>query len=202
MANKILKPSRYNYAGHLTNGTVLGVRTFFRTFLRRPALAAAVLVRAQPPERALDPPRAIVPQVGVQPLGELRERDALPVPVVEELVLEPPEEPLAGRVVGAAPLGRHRAREPVLPADRDPPRPPVVAPAVAVHHGARPLPPGREGVEQRPVGERGRGPGADPPAGGAATRNSVTSVTHSSSGAAAEKSLATRFGGAAETSPS
>ena len=56
----------------------------------------------------------------------------------------------------------------MLPADRDPPRPPVVAPAVAVHHGARPLPPGREGVEQRPVGERGRGPGADPPAGGAA----------------------------------
>lgn len=151
-----------------------GVRTFFRTFLRRPALAAAVLVRAQPPERALDPPRAIVPQVGVQHLGELRERDALPVPVVEELVLEPPEEPLAGRVVGAAPLGRHRAREPVLPADRDPPRPPVVAPAVAVHHGARPLPPGREGVEQRPVGERGRGPGADPPAGGAA----VVAVHH------------------------
>ena len=25
MANKILKPSRYNYAGHLTNGTVLAV---------------------------------------------------------------------------------------------------------------------------------------------------------------------------------
>lgn len=49
-----------------------------------------------------------------------------------------------------------------------------MAPAVAVHHGARPLPPGREGVEQRPVGERGRGPGADPPAGGAA----VVAVHH------------------------
>lgn len=46
-----------NNGGVITNEATKdegpGVRTFFRTFLHRPALAAAVLVGAQPPQRAL-----------------------------------------------------------------------------------------------------------------------------------------------------
>ena len=59
----------------------------------------AVLHRAQPPEGLLDPLLTIVHEVGLEPSHELLGRHALPVPVVEELVLEAPEEALAGRVL-------------------------------------------------------------------------------------------------------
>lgn len=107
--------------------------------------APAVLVRAHPAERLLEAVLVIVAQIRLEPLDELLRRDPRPVPVVEELVLEPSEEPLAGRVVRRAPLLRHRAHDPVLVADLDPSRPAVVAAAVAVAHGALAL-------RQRPAG--------------------------------------------------
>ena len=47
-------------------------------------------------------------QVGGQAFAELLVAHAPPVPPVEELVLEPAEEPLGRRIVRAASLGAHR----------------------------------------------------------------------------------------------
>ncbi len=93
---------------------------------------AAVLRRAQPAQRSLDPAVPIVPQVGVEALRELPLPDALPVPPVEELVLQAAEEALAGRVVRAAALRRHAADEAVPLADRDPAGPSAVRPSDAL----------------------------------------------------------------------
>ena len=129
-----------------------------------------VLVRAEPPEGALCPALAVVAEVAVEPLHELLRAHARPVPVVEELVLEPPEEPLAGGVVRAAALGRHTPHQPVLLADPYPLGPAVVAAAVRVDDGARTLAPLRQGLEQRgvrqrlagaPVNRPGRGPAVE-----------------------------------------
>ena len=68
----------------------------------------------------------------VQPPDELVHGHAREVPFVEELLLEPAEEPLRGRVVGAAALRAHGTRQPVLLADADPSGPPVVAASIAV----------------------------------------------------------------------
>lgn len=113
----------------------------------------AVLHRAQPPEGLLYPLLTIVHEIGLEPLDELLGRHALPVPVVEELVLEPPEEALAGRVVGAAALGGHAHDQAVLPADPDPLGPAVVATAVRVDRRAGAGRPGRKGLEQARVRE-------------------------------------------------
>lgn len=53
-----------------------------------------------------------------------------PIPLVEELVLEPSEEPLAGGVVGVAALCGHAPDEPLRVADADPLGPAAVAAAV------------------------------------------------------------------------
>lgn len=71
-------------------------------------------------------------QVGGQAFAELLVAHAPPVPPVEELVLEPAEEPLGGRAVRAASLDAHRPDRPVLLADANPFVPPVVAAAVGI----------------------------------------------------------------------
>ena len=96
----------------------------------------AVLHRAEPPEGLLDPLLTIVHEVGLEPAHELPGRHALPVPVVEELVLEAPEEALAGRVARAAALRGHAPDQAVLLADPDPLRPAVVAAPVRVDRRA------------------------------------------------------------------
>ena len=68
-------------------------------------------------------------------VGEPVDRDAREVALVEELLLEMAEEPLRGRVAGAAALRAHRAGQPVALADAYPFRPPVVAAAVRVDDG-------------------------------------------------------------------
>ncbi len=79
----------------------------------------AVLHRAQPPEGLLNPLLTIVHEVGLEPPHEPLGRHALPVPVVEELVLEVPEEALAedmraslaaDRAVPPAPVAAARPR--------------------------------------------------------------------------------------------
>lgn len=82
----------------------LGTWTISWTTLRRGTKLKAVL---EPAQQLLDPAFAIVAEAGVEAPDELRGRYAPPVPVVEELVLEPAEEALARDVVGAAALGRH-----------------------------------------------------------------------------------------------
>ena len=72
---------------------------------------------------------------------------------MEELVLEAPEEALAGRVVRAAALRGHAPDQAVLLADPDPLRPAVVAAPVRVDRRARPRRPRRAGLEQARVRE-------------------------------------------------
>ena len=78
---------------------------------------------------------ALVPvpdHVLVQQRDELVDRDALEASLVEELLLEPAEEPLGGRVVRTAALRAHRPRQAVALADADPFVPPVVASTVGI----------------------------------------------------------------------
>lgn len=90
-----------------------------------------ILTGAHPSEGPLDPLATVVSHVIVEPRREILQTDALPVPTAEELVLEPAEEPLHGRVVRRAPLPRHRALEAVPFADLEPPGSPAAAPPVA-----------------------------------------------------------------------
>lgn len=90
---------------------------------------------AHPAQGFLNPIVSVVSHVIVEHGDELVNADAIPVPSVEELVLEPSEEALHGGVVGRAPLLRHGADELVLLADLDPPGPSVMASAIAVDHG-------------------------------------------------------------------
>ena len=106
-----------------------------------------VLHRAHPAQRLLRALLVIVAEPRVEAGHELLGGDPAPVPAVEELALEPAEEPLARRVVRRAPLRRHRAREPVLLAYRDPAGPAVVPAAVGVD-------PGRLARRQRRAGAR------------------------------------------------
>ena len=64
-----------------------------------------------PPKRLLALLAPVPLDVGVQPARKLLERHAGPVPPAEEVALERAEEPLAPRVVGAAGLAGHRARD-------------------------------------------------------------------------------------------
>lgn len=97
-----------------------------------------------------------------------------PVPMVEELVLQPPEEPLARRVVGAAPLCRHASDQSVLVADPYPLRPPVVPAAVRVDRRRRAGPPLGDRLLETRVGEALAGVPADRPRRGPA----VEAVDH------------------------
>lgn len=102
-------------------------------------------------------------QVGGEPFAEPFVAHAPPVAAVEELVLEPAEEPLHGGVVRRASLGAHGVGQPVLLADADPSGPPVMAPAVAVDHGTFAVPEGGYRVEQHAVGHGRVGASRQPP---------------------------------------
>lgn len=110
----------------------------------------AVLHRAQPPEGLLDAFLTIVHEVGLELSHELPSCHALPVPVVEELVLEAPEETLEGRVVRAAAPRGHTLDQAVLLADPDPFRPAVVAAPIRVECRARPPRPPRSNFLSAP----------------------------------------------------
>src|SRR5699024_10147333 len=94
-------------------------------------LAPSLVERLQPP---LPVPADPLGELGGEPLGG----DLAPVPPVEELDLEPAEEPLAGGVVRRVPLARHRPLHPGLPAGADPVGGAVVPAAVAVEREAAP----------------------------------------------------------------
>ena len=82
---------------------------------------------------------------------------------MEELLLEPAEEPLGGRVVRTAALRAHRPRQAVALADADPFVPPVVASTVRVDDRRLAGPErGARGLEH-PVGQCGVGARADRP---------------------------------------
>lgn len=102
--------------------------------------------------------------MGVEHVRELLDRDPGPVAAVEELYLQPPEEALAPRVVGAASLPRHRPGQAVLIACPYPSRPAVMATAVRVDLGtvSPAEPPAR--AERRRVGHPGVGRRGDRPA--------------------------------------
>lgn len=182
-----------------------------------------MLVGGEPPERLRDPALAVPAHPAVELGHEVPQRPAPPVPAVEELALEQPEEALGAGVVAAAPLARHAARQPVQPAYPGPAPAAVVAAAVGVDH--RRLAGAQRGAREleRRVDQRRVGPGRDRPGHGPAVqavddraqvalgpdgrRNSVMSVTHSSLGRAARKrwvpsGSSGRLGGAGEVSPS
>ena len=79
-------------------------------------------------------------QVGGEPFAEPFVAHAPPVAAVEELVLEPAEEPLHGGVVRRASLGAHGVGQPVLLADADPSGPPVMHPRSLWITGRSPFP--------------------------------------------------------------
>ena len=110
----------------------------------------------------------------VQSPDELVHGHAREVPFVEELLLEPAEEPLRGRVVGAAALRAHGTRQPVLLADADPSGPPVVAASIAVDDRTLAVPERGARLAQHPVGQLGVRPGADRPG----HRHPVMAVDH------------------------
>ena len=93
---------------------------------------------------------------------------------MEELLLEMPEEPFRGRVVRTAALRTHRPGQPVLPADADPPGPPVVATAVGVDDRTLPVPERGARVAEHPVGQLGVRARADRPG----HRHPVVAVDH------------------------
>ena len=83
-------------------------------------------------ELRLDPIVPVPDHVAVQHVYEPVHRDAREAPLVEELLLETAEEPLRGRIVRRTALRAHRPGQPVLGADADPFRPPVMATPVRV----------------------------------------------------------------------
>ena len=93
---------------------------------------------------------------------------------MEELLLEMPEEPFRGRVVRTAALRTHRPGQPVLPADADPPGPPVVATAVGVDDRTLPVAERGARVAEHPVGQLGVRARADRPG----HRHPVVAVDH------------------------
>ena len=66
--------------------------------------------------------------------------NAREAPPVEELLLEPAEEPLRGRVVRRTAFRAHRTRQTMLLADADPLGPPVVAATVGMDDWFSPRP--------------------------------------------------------------
>lgn len=126
----------------------MGVRTISWTAYATYPSLRRLLLRAEPAQGPLYPALAVVAEVGVEPPHELLGRDARPVPVVEELVLEAAEEALARGIVRAAALRGHAPGEPVLLADPYPLGPAVVPAAVRVDGRAGALAPLRQGLEQ------------------------------------------------------
>ena len=106
------------------------------------------------PGLRLDAPVPVPDHVVVQHVDELVHGDAREATLVEELLLDPAEEPLRGGVVRTASLRARRTRQVVVLADADPFGPPVVAATVGMddwflavlERGAR--------VRQHAVGQR------------------------------------------------
>ena len=114
----------------------------------------------------LDALVAVPDHVLVEHRGELVDRHAPEAPLVEELLLETAEEPLRGRIVRRTALRAHRPGQPVLGADADPFRPPVMATPVRVDD-RRLAGPGRGArVAKHAVGQGGVGARADRPGDG------------------------------------
>lgn len=77
----------------------------------------------------------------------------LPMLGIDGLRLHTPEEPLRGGVVQRTAFGAHRPRQPVMVHELQPSGPPVMAPAVGMHQGPRPLRQRLRGLDEHPVGE-------------------------------------------------
>lgn len=122
----------------------------------------------------LDPPVPVPDHVVVEHVDEPVHRDAREAALVEELLLDPAEEPLRGGVVRRTAFRARRTRQVVVRADADPFRPPVVAAAVGMddwflavlERGARV---GEHAVGQRRVRARADRPG---------DRHAVMAVDH------------------------
>ena len=122
----------------------------------------------------LDPPVPVPDHVVVEHVDEPVHGDAREAPFVEELLLDPAEEPFRGGVVRTASLRVHRTRPTMFLADADPFRPPVVAATVGMddwflavlERGAR--------VGEHAVGQRRVRAGADRPG----DRHAVMAVDH------------------------
>ncbi len=118
------------------------------------------------PVLGLDAFVAVPHHVGFEVVAGLVDALLLSVPVVVELLFQSAEEPLGGRVVGAAALGAHGTGHPVAFADRDSSGPSVVAAPVGVDDrmlaglegGACPF--------EHAVGQAGVRAGADAPGDG------------------------------------
>lgn len=91
-----------------------------------------ILYGTFPFKRLFEPAGVVVGDPVVKLSYELRVGDALPVPVGEELVLEPAEESFHCSIVRRIPFRTHAAHEPVVDADFDPARPAVVGAPVRV----------------------------------------------------------------------
>ena len=121
-----------------------------------------------------DPPVPVPDHVVVEHVDEPVHGDAREAPFVEELLLDPAEEPFRGGVVRTASLRVHRTRPTMFLADADPFRPPVVAATVGMddwflavlERGAR--------VGEHAVGQRRVRAGADRPG----DRHAVVAVDH------------------------
>ena len=77
----------------------------------------------------------------------------LPTLGIDGFRLHPAEEPLRGGIVRRTALRARRPRQPVPFHEIQPSGPPVMAPAVGMHQGPRPLRQRLRGLDEHPVGE-------------------------------------------------
>ena len=101
-------------------------------------------------ELRLDPLVPVPDHVLIEHADEPVHRDPGEAALVEELLLDPAEEPFRGGVVRTASLRARRTRQTMLLADADPFRPPVVAatvgmddwflPVLSVEHASASMP--------------------------------------------------------------
>ena len=105
-------------------------------------------------ELRLDPLVPVPDHVAVQHVYEPVHRDAREAALVEELLLDPAEEPLRGGVVRTASLRAHRTRQVVVLADADPLGPPVVTAAVGMDDRLLPVPERGARAGEHAVGQR------------------------------------------------
>ena len=109
------------------------MRTKTWTGLCRKSEAVSVFEGTEESKGELDSLFVVPADVGVNGLNELLNGCGLPVPRVEQLRFQPPEEALTGRIVGRAPLARHRADQLRIVHPREPSRPAVVPAAIRMN---------------------------------------------------------------------
>ena len=122
----------------------------------------------------LDPPVPVPDHVVVEHVDEPVHGDAREAPFVEELLLDPAEEPFRGGVVRTASLRVHRTRPTMFLADADPFRPPVVAATVGMDDWFLPVLERGARVGEHAVGQRRVRARADRPG----DRHAVMAVDH------------------------